>query len=160
MAYRGRLIVPFLVDLARLDTQLTAYDDTFRTPRVRVIAGKRIETRTEQPILRVPCQVEPSDDKMQTQTPGGDAPSTSITLVFHFKTLEKMKLLDENGEPTIRVNTRLAALRRKNGTLIRTYPEKPGIFAVKVQSDGYGLGGERNLCLVLFTDRPQGLRTT
>lgn len=160
MAYRGRLIVPFKVDLARLDTQLTAYDDTFQTSRVRVIAGQRVETRAEQTLLTVPCQIEPADDETQTQTPGGNAPTSTITLVFHFATLEKMHLLDANGEPTIRVNTRLAALRRKNGTLIRTYAETPGLFATKVQSDGYGLGGYRNLCLVVFTERPQGLRTT
>jgi len=173
---RGKLINPFLAELARLDTAATAadpdgagaldsgYDDDFREV-VRVSDGgvteAGVSARKEKTSILVPCQVETEDafDQMRMFA-SGNIPQFQIALCFHFRDLEEMGLVDSvTGLPLIRVNDRLVAIRKcPSGDLIQTVPDPPGLYATEPQPRSFGLsGGERNLLLVTFEDREQGL---
>ncbi len=165
MTYRGRLLFPFLADLRRLDTNATraasGYDDDFKTTRRTYPngpAGAAVSTRVELPVVQLRCQVEMGRWEAQRQTASGNAPDTDLTLVFHFEELEAKGLVDAaTGDALIRVNDRLVALRRvRDGAIVRA-GSRPDVFATEVQPAGIGLGGERNLLVVVFGDRPQGL---
>lgn len=165
MPYRGRLIFPLIADLARLNTAATqtasGYDDVFRSPKISYpsgATGPRVSSRVEHTVIQLRCQVEASRFAEQHQQPSGNAPNHQLGLVFHFVDLEAAGLVDlATGDALIRVNDRLVALRRLNGTLAQTIPMPAGLYATEVQPIGLGLGGDRNLLLVQFNDRPQGL---
>lgn len=158
---RGRLINPFLAALHRLDTVATetaGYDPRFRSPTVSRPTGPdgaRLTTRRELAEIRVPCQVETENIERQRQGPGGNVPDGKLWLVFHFKDLELLGLVDPNGDAKIRVNDRLAAIYRKTGELERAFPA--GLYVVEAQPRSFGIGLRKNLLLVTFDDRPQGL---
>lgn len=163
---RGRLLPfgkPFSADIAQLDTAATEaageYDPLWRTPVLKVVDGQRVVARQER-IVRLKCQVEAGQHMAQTQTPNGDVPRTSLDLVFHFEELEKNGLIDPATQgPLLRVNDRLVAIYNGECQLVQTYPGLPGgVYATHVQPRGWGLGGQRNLVVVSFQDRPQGLR--
>lgn len=87
----------------------------------------------------------------------GNAPESQLTLVFHFAELEDRGLVDAaTGEALIRVNDRLSALKRLDGALVQKIPA-PGLFATEPQIGGLGIAGRRNLLIVSFDVRPQGL---
>lgn len=169
---RGRLINPFVAEIARLDTSSTdddpdgtgtltsGYDDDFREP-VRYSDGSAagVDARQEHPHIYVPCQVEPDVFDRLTMLLSGDAPNTLIRLVFHFVDLEQLGLVDSTtGQALIRKNDRLVAIRECTGALVQTVPDPPGLYATEPQPRGFGLsGGKRNLLLVTFEDREQGL---
>lgn len=50
--------------------------------------------RTELPAIRVPCQVEPKVFEDLRMLASGDSPRSDISLVFHFKDLERLGLVD------------------------------------------------------------------
>jgi hypothetical protein len=169
---RGKLINPFLAELAQLDTAATdedpdgtgdhvsGYDDDFREP-VRYSDGTEagVDARKEADHIFVPCQIEPEVFDALNMIVSGDVPNAKLGLVFHYADLEQMGLVDATtGQPLIRKNDRLVAIRECDGTLIETIPDPPGLFATEPQSRGYGLsGGKRNLLLVTFEDREHGL---
>lgn len=153
---RGRLLFPMAVDLARLDTDTTAtagnYDDVFRTLKPGA-------TRSELPTVRLPAQIEMGRWQGQQQLQAGNAPDTRLTCVFHFRDLEAADLVDlATGDALIRVNDRLIAIYDRTGApaLTASVPAG-GLFATEVQPGGIGLGGRRNLLVVTFDKRPQGL---
>jgi hypothetical protein len=76
-------------------------------------------------------------------------------LVFHAQALEVAGLIDADGRPSLRPNDRLLALWTKADRLIKRYA--PVLYATEVQDGGLGLGGDRNLVMVTFEDRPQGI---
>lgn len=158
-SYRGRLIRPILAEIARLDTKATAdagaYDPDFRTVRTSHVGPDRAGGRREMPPIRVRCQLEPTKENDQRQSPAGNLPFTWTTVVFHHLDLERAELLDENKHPLIRVNDRLIALYTVKGELIQRMT--PPVFAVSVQAAGFGLGGNRNLWSVNFASRAQGI---
>ena len=152
---RGRLLFWFLADLRRRDPQKTRYDPDFRES---VVVGNNegpgTPDRAEHPALLLPCQVEPERDDEQRPTPAGGAPASRLGLVFHFADLERRGLVDpDTGAPLLRAGDRLAGLYTRTGGLVRRFV--PGLYAVEVRSIGWGLGGTRNLALMLFHDRPQ-----
>jgi len=171
---RGRLIFPFLADIRRLDTSATesaepppdtGYDTRFRAPRIDYPVGQdgpRTTTQRYLPQVLVPCQVEPFAEDRQRQMPSGNVPDASILLVFHFESLEGLGLVDTTtGEPLIRVNDKLVALlHHRTRAMVHNFAKRkpPGLFAVESRGQSYGLTSlERNLLLVPFNDRPQGL---
>jgi hypothetical protein len=174
---RGRLIFKFLAELCRLDTAGTAtqdpdgagpltggYDPDFKES-VLVDTdddgiGERV--RVEHPPVRVPCQVDTKALEELRMLASGNAPRTTIDLVFHFKNLEKLGLVDEaTGDALIRPGDRLACIRDLCGSLIQEVRTPPGLYVTKTAPFGFGLNLRkplRNLLLVTFEDRMQGAR--
>lgn len=154
---RGRLICPLVVELARLDTDATraagGYDTTFKTMKPGV-------ARRELPVVRLRAQVEMGKWEGQNQTQAGNVPDSRLTLAFHFRDLEAAGLVDlATGDAKIRVGDRLVAIYDRTGTVkdatVKT--ANGGLYATEVQHAGLGLGGRRNLLVVVFDERPQGL---
>lgn len=164
---RGRLINPFLAEIAQLDTVATeadpdgegplvsGYDDDFKeTAIVGTALQPRADTRKEKPLLRVPCQVEVSTLETLEQLSAGASPSSRVTLVFHFEHLEQAGLVHEaTGTALIRVNDRLVAIYSCDGELVHSVRTPPGLYAIEVQPQSFGLGLSRNLLLVTFQER-------
>lgn len=168
---RGRLIHPFLAEIARLDTAATAaepdgagplasgYDLDFKETRVFEASGARRDARKEMPPIRVPCQVEVGAFEALRQLASGNSPDSRVTLVFHFRDLERMGLVDAaTGAALVRVNDRLVAIHDLDGRLVQAVRTPPGLYAVEVQPQSFGLGRRRNLLLVTFEERELGLR--
>jgi hypothetical protein len=165
---RGRLINPFLAEIAQLDTAATAtdpdgpgplttgYDPDFKETVVLPASG---DARREKPPLRVLCQVEVGTFEALQQLATGNSPNSKVTLVFHFRDLERMGLVDPaTGDALVRVNDRLAAIRDLGGNLVQAIRTPPGLYATEVQPQSFGLGLCRNLLLVTFEERELGVR--
>ncbi len=171
---RGRLIFPFLAEIARLDTQATAadpdgagaltsgYDSDFREPRkvpnlaVVPIDPSSTDARAESTPIEIKVQVEPGFFEALTQLFAGVSPDSKMMLVAHYKDLEAASLVDPvNGEPLIRTNDRLVSIKQLDGTLVRTIRNPPGLFITEVRDIGHGLGTHRNLLLLTLEERVQ-----
>ncbi|MDP1826649.1 MAG: hypothetical protein Q8L48_25485 [Archangium sp.] len=164
---RGRLIFPFLAELYRLDTiamatQPPGYDDDFKEPALLDSDGDGVGDafRREHPPVRVPCQVEPETLDALRMTPSGNTPQSSIDLVFHFRDLERLALVDATtGEALIRTSDRLGGLFDTEGQLVWAVRTPPGLYVTEARHAGFGLfrrRPRRNLLMVSFTDRPAG----
>jgi hypothetical protein len=171
---RGSLIFRFVAQLHRLDTAALAqddpdgagpltggYDPDFREP-VLVDAdddGIAEQLRRELPPIRVPCQVEPEAFEALRMTPNGNAPRSELALVFHFRDLERLGLVDTaSGDALIRVGDRLGALYDVAGNLVQAVRTPPGLYVVEARPIGFGLHRakpSRNLLLTTFSDRPE-----
>lgn len=169
---RGRLIYPFLVDIARLDTDATAedpagsgpaglgYDDDFNEP---VIVPPATDTSTRGSVRRVEsvvqlhAQIEDESWEVLSMLGTGRSPTGQVRCVLHFKELETLALLDPNGLPLLRVNDRLAAIRRRSGALIQTVPNPPGLHCIQAQPRSFWVGSQRNLFLMVFETRARAV---
>ncbi len=163
MSYRGRLLRPLLVELEQLDTEAThaagGYDPIWKTPATSYDdAGVRTTGQRYLPAIRVRAQVEAGSTAAQQQSPAGNLPDARLQLVIHMSELETRGLLDDNGLPKLRPNDRFLAIYTLAGDLVERYPEP--LYITDVQSAGMGLGGRRNLCVLVIEDRPQGTRTS
>lgn len=170
---RGRLIFAFLAELHLFDTASMAtvdpddagpltggYDPDFKEP-VLVDAdgdGTAEPFRRERPPLRVPCQVEPEALEVLRMTMSGNTPRSSLDLVFHFRDLERLGLVDAaSGDAIVRPGDRLGALLSLDGALVQTVRTPPGLYVSEARPLGFGLHRRRprrNLLLVSFQDRP------
>jgi len=169
---RGRLINPFLAEIAQLDTVATAadpdgagalvsgYDSDFKeTIVLGEPAAGRVDARKEKPPIRIQCQVEVGTFEVLQQLAGGNSPNTRIVLVFHFRDLERMGLVDAgSGDALLRVNDRLIAIHTLQGQLVQAIRTPPGLYATEVQPQSFGLGLSRNLLLVTFEERELAVR--
>ncbi len=148
---RGRLLFPFLAELAQLDRAASRFDPDFKEPLP--------DGRVEQPVT-LPCQVEVAEFETLEEAFSGDLPKTALTLVFHFRDLERLGLVEpETGEPRLRVGDRLAALRDRAGKLVQAIRMPPGLFIVELRPVTFGFSLSRNLLLAVFHDREQGVRS-
>lgn len=163
------MINPFLAEIAPLDTVATAadpdgagplisgYDEDFKEV-VKLPDGS--SARVEKTHIIVPCQVENDMSfEMMRQIGTGDAPDTLMRLVFHYQYLEDNSLVDAvTGEPLIRKNDRLVAIRDYNtNDIIESFKYPPGLFIVEVRSASFGLCSQkRNLLIATLHDREQG----
>ncbi|MHB1843383.1 MAG: hypothetical protein ACYCWW_00930 [Deltaproteobacteria bacterium] len=148
---RGRLLFPFLAELAQLDRAASRFDPDFKEPLP--------DGRAERPVT-LPCQVEVAEFETLEEAFSGDLPKTALTLVFHFRDLERLGLIEpETGEPRLRVGDRLAALRDRAGKLVQAIRMPPGLFIVELRPVTFGFGLSRNLLLAVFHDREQGVRS-
>ena len=172
---RGRLIFPFAVELAQLDTVATAadpdgagpltegYDFILREPRIVPPAsgsGRGTVNRVET-MVTLQAQIEPAQFEQLEMMASGRNASSRMALVFHYQDLENAGVIDTStGRPLIKApGDRLHAIRNvRSGALIEMIPNPPGLFAVEVQSRGFGLGPDRNLLLVTFEEREQSAR--
>lgn len=171
---RGRLINPFDVEIAPLDTAATAedptgpgdtiasgYDEDFQEPVVLTGAGGvREPGRREGAIIRLPAQIEVAQYERLIAFQNGDSPDSRVTLVFHFRDLERAGLVDgPTGEALVRRRDRLVAVYRRCSTqLVQRIRNPPGLYAVEAAPELGGLGLHRNLLLVTFEDRERGPR--
>lgn len=170
---RGRLIFPFLVELAPLDTAATestdpdgggpltsGYDELFRAP-VKVLADgddqTGVKARIESALIQLPAQIEPDQMNQLSMLLSGESPeSNSFRVVFHYNDLEDQGLLHPDGTPTIKKRDRLTRILNMDGDLVETIANPPGLFVEQVMSRGWGLGGSsptRNLLFVDFAER-------
>lgn len=160
MIGRGRLIHKFKAEIARLDTAATetagGFDHDFKTVKTVYNQGVRESMRKEKDPIRVLCQIEPTTWEDQRQTEAGNAPSTMITLCFLYVTLERMGLVDPTTKnPLLNENDRLVAIYDKKDKLVQTMP--PHVYARRVDLGSGWLGDKRNILLVTFESRAQGL---
>lgn len=161
---RGRLIFPFLAEIHRLDTTGTGpltsgYDPDFKEP-VGVDSnddGIGEPVRIEHLGVRVPCQVEPKTFEQLRMFAAGNSPRSRIELVFHFRDLKQLGLVDgPTGEALVRPGDRLGALYDKAGALVQAVRTPPGLYVSEARPIGFGLHRprpSRNLLLVAFEDR-------
>jgi hypothetical protein len=164
---RGRLINPFRADIRQLDTEATeaakgghGYDEDFKEPspvdKDGDGEGPGVSTRAEKPALLIPAQVEMGTGEKLRQFFQGNDPVSRLVLIFHFRDLEKMGLVDDRGNARLRIGDRLAALYPLRGSCTETTaawtPVEP-VFAVEVQPNGFGIGLSRNLLFMFFESR-------
>ena len=169
---RGRLIFSFLAELFRLDTHAmatvdpdgggpleTGYDPDFKELVVvdQDDDGIGERRRAEHEPVRVPCQVDTKVFEELRMFASGNAPRSRIDLVFHFKDLERLGLVDAaSGDALVRPGDRLAALYDKAGALVQSVRTPPGLYVTEARPTGFGLNmarPRRNLLLVAFEDR-------
>jgi len=169
--YRGRLIFPFLAVIARLDVSESSkdpdgsgehtegYNHVFREPNTYTDSSEqRQDTRQERCIL-VPCQIEDQLLEGQRQIQAGNSPDSRMVLVFHFKDLERLGLVNRtSGVAEIHPNDRLdRVLNCKSRRLVQSFRNPPGLFAISCTPAGFGIGGSRNLLVCVFEEREQGV---
>jgi len=170
---RGRLIFPFLCEIAQLDTAATAadpdgagpltsgYDPDFRSP-VKVLAapGDQVgaDSRVETAVVTVRAQIEPQQFETLEMMLSGESPDSKMGLILHYKDLEAAGLVGVDGVPLIRKRDRLVRILTTAGVLVETIPNPPGLFVTQVQSRGFGHGTERNLLLLVLEERDQSIR--
>lgn len=172
---RGRLIFAFLAQVFRLDTRATAeldpdgpgplvrgYDPDFKEPVLvdRDDDGIGERVRREHPPVLIPCQVESKTFEELRMQGSGNSPRSRIDMVFHFKDLERLGLVDvATGDALVRVGDRLGAIYDRAGLLVQAVRTPPGLYVTEARPIGFGLDiarPSRNLLLVTFTDRPTG----
>lgn len=168
---RGRLIFPFVVELAQLDTAATAgspapgiasgYDPVFREP-IRIPAsgsqaGSKVRVET---MIQFRAQIEPDQQERLEEMVSGDSPNSRMGIVAHFRDLESANLVGSDGRPLIRKRDRLTRILTTSGALVEEIPDPPGLYVVEVQSRGFGPGGRRNLLLITFENRDSSARST
>ena len=85
------------------------------------------------------------------------AADSSFDLVFHFRDLEQLGLVDAaSGDALIRPSDRLGALYARDGQLVQAVRTPPGLYVTEARPIGFGLHRRRpsrNLLLVSFQDR-------
>ena len=160
---RGRLINPFVAEIAQLNTAATegasGYDADFKETAMVPDAGWRgHDARREKSAIRVPCQVEVQTFGELQELLTGMSPRSHLVLVFHFQDLEAMGLVEPTtGDATLRVNDRLVSLRDYHtGEVVQAVRTPPGLYITEVQPQSFGLGLRRNLLLATFNERALG----
>ncbi len=160
-----------MVELAQLDTTATAadpdgsgpltsgYDDIFREPFIVPedtddTTGEVIRCET---FISLPAQIETRVFTQLSQLFDGANPQSAIELVFHYKDIERLGLLDPTtGICTIRNNDRLNSITDMDGNLVMEVPA--GLYITEVRDSGFGFGKRRNLLVATLQDREQGTR--
>jgi hypothetical protein len=169
--YRGRLIYPFLIELAQLDIAGTAadpdgagpktsgYDPDFREPVVLPSSDKLgTSARAEKTMIQVPGQFGSTDSFADLQEAAtGNLSPTEFVVLFHFRDLEAAGLVETTtGNAKIKIGDRMNAVYDyKAGTLIQTIRNPPGAFVFKAKPI-FGLHNRRNLLEVHFRSRDPG----
>lgn len=150
MLGRGDLIHPQRARIERLDTLASkaAFNPILKGPRPE-------QDPTYMPAVDVRCQVEQGQDAVQVRSPMGDIPTSQIKLILHYRDLERMGLVDANGGASFRKGDRLVALLTRRGAIERFY--SPPLYCTAVEDGGHGRGGRRNLCVLSYENRPQGI---
>lgn len=161
---------PFMAELYRLDTAAMAlgnpaagvppgYDDDFKEAVLVDGDGDGVAEplRREHPPVRIPCQVEPHTFEALHVTPSGNAPASEVELVFHFRDLERLSLVDAaSGDALVRPSDRLGGLYALDGALVQMVRTPPGLYVTEARPIGFGLNRRRptrNLLLVAFQAR-------
>lgn len=163
-SYRGRLIFPKLIEIARLDTAAietaSDYDHTFGEIRAsnRNAVGQARTVPRQEVMVRVQAQIETDAYQRLAQSGLGAVPGSRMACVLFAPELEEKGLLDPVTRQCLLKNTdRLHAIYELDETLIITIVDPPGLYANQVQPTGFGFGaGGYNLVEMLFEARPHG----
>lgn len=180
---RGRLIRPILVEIAQLDTLATSLDQedadastgvssgyhpNFREPRILPPSNKsaasspRGNSARREKFIRCAAQWEVDNFDFLQQWASGNSPGNRITLVFHYRDLEKRGLLDSSGRARIHVDDRICAVYHiKTGKLIQSFEESVGhsLYITQLELGSMGLSGQhRNLLWATVEDRETSIR--
>jgi hypothetical protein len=164
------LIFPKKVLIKRIDTAATAaasgYNDRTREAK-HVNANDGSPRTTEQrymtPVL-LSAQIETiASDRLngQRQTPHGNVPDASRTLIFDTGELVTQGLIDVTTRRILlQSGDRLVSVHDyATEALIETIVDPPGLRASLVEYIGFGFGdGLANLVRMTLTDQPQGAR--
>lgn len=168
--YRGRLMNPFLIELAQLDLAGTAadpdgagpatsgYDPVFReTVLTPTSNGIGQSTRKETTIL-IPGQFgNPQSMAQLMEAQNGNLSPVEFEILFHFRDIERLNLIEAaTGSALIKVGDRLNAIRKCcDSSLIQMIPNPPGAFITKAMPT-FGLHNSRNLLICTFRSRDPG----
>jgi hypothetical protein len=163
---RGRLIFRFYAEIFPFDPSATehgvptgGFDPDFREtivvgPDTQQI-GERL--RQEHAALRIPCQIEPESWEALEMFAAGEVPHSRLDLLFHFRHLEALGLVDPiSGAAGIRVGDRLAGVLDAAGERVLSVATPPGLYVQEVRPMGFGLHlprPRRNLLLVTVGER-------
>lgn len=159
--YRGRLIFPFMMEVARLDlasTQNAGYDPEFLEPTILPTTdGLGASARAETLVRLLGSFHSPQSLFQLQQALTGNLQKVDVLVLFHFAELERVGLVEQGtGMALIKVGDRLNAIYdKRSGTLVQQVPNPPGAFVTKA-SPIFGLNSFRNLLEVTFTSRDQG----
>jgi hypothetical protein len=81
----------------------SGYDPDFKETVVLEEGDVRRDARREMPPILVPCQVEVGAFEALQQLAAGSSPNSQVALVFHFRDLERMGLVDPaSGDALLR----------------------------------------------------------
>lgn len=137
---RARLIMRFLVGVRRLDraAMTPLMDPDFGGPVLT--ADGSAPRREEMDEVRIPCQLEPDlADKLMLQ-PVGLASEQRTQFTVLRRDLARLGLMDgATGTCLLRARDRVTALYLKNGNVVRSYPDPPGLFVEEVVERGWGV---------------------
>lgn len=168
MSYRGKLIFPFLCEIAPLDIVASAadpdgagplttgYDPDFRE-RVVLPTSDRIgnDRRVEGALFQIPGQFGSTDQFKRLQMAAtGNLDNTGFTILFHFMDLETLGLVEPTtGTALIKVGDRLNAIYSMGGELVQVVTSTT--FITEAQPI-FGLERTRNLLCCTFKSRDAG----
>ena len=161
MAYRGRLIFPFLLEIAQLDlaaTEAAGYDPEFKEPAILPTTDRLGESaREEATMIYVKGSLHsPQSSFALNESATGNLSRVDLLVLFHFADLEDAGLVEATtGTAKIKVGDRLNAIYTLDGELIQKFPDPPGVY-VERASPLFGLGSSRNLLEVSFQSNDQG----
>ena len=162
---RGRLIFKFLAEVKRVDTSSIQssgdYDSDFReVKKVDTDSDGIGETKIQYHTADlIPCQVEPSSWEAVRRHSLGSDPDVEVILIFHFRDLERMSLVDSNGVALIHEGDKLVSIKDKFGTQVEVVRDPPGLYVAEATPVSFGLNmahPHRNLLEVTFKSRGIG----
>ena len=168
--FRGRLIYPFTVQIARLDIAATAADPDGAGPLTTgldpdfkeivvlptadgVGAAARAET-----LIKLPGQFVSTSAFADLQAAAtGNLASVEFQILFHFRDLESLGLVDAiTGSAKIKIGDRLNAIYDySSGVLVQAVKNPPGAFITRAKPI-FGLQMRRNLLECTFKSRDPG----
>jgi hypothetical protein len=157
-AVRVHLIRPILVELRRLDTEVTkatgGYDPEFGAVRVDRRAGKRVTERKEKAPILLRGQWEDQTQNALRMFGAGNSPEAKVAVIFDYHDLLEAALVDpSSGLPLINVNDRLTSTYNPETRRKIMDIKAPGLFAVEVRPASIGLDGTIGIVVVRFNDR-------
>lgn len=159
MRYRGRIINAMLVEMFQLDLQQMStdgkLDPVYHEPVIEdTDDGKTKPARRESttPLL-IPAQIEPDSFNRQTMRELGNTKAGVFAFCCHFRDLEQMGLVGDDGVARIRPGDRMSAIYRMDRKLVMKFADPPGMYVTEATPTGFGLGGDRNLLLVRLQSR-------
>lgn len=169
--FRGFLICPFVVELARLDPAgieavdppgpaTKGYDTLYDEPALEGAADAGVPIRRElDPNIRLPAQIDDKAFEGLAMVEAGNVPDSDIELTLHFADLEAQGLVGADGMAAIRAGDRLVSISREDGTVVMT-PREP-VYVTEARPEGFALAlanPHRNLLCLKLAPRPKGER--
>lgn len=170
---RGRLINPFLIEIARLDLAGTAadpdgagartsgYDDVYREtvvlPSTDLVGT---DARVEYPLIQIPAQLHtgPTPGQLMALKPTvtGNVAAGFLQALVMFEDLDRLDLVDlDTKAAMLKVGDRLVAIYDMDGILVQQIMTPPGLYCVAAVPI-FGLGSTRNLLELSFESRDTG----
>lgn len=161
---RVPLISPMTVVIAPLDiaaTQgqdpagdaTTGYDPDFREPIALQASGGApvTDTRVYGEDISIPCQIEFKTYEELQMIEAGDANLSKIAIVLHRRDLQRLGLLDADGNITIKKGDKIVRFE-KNGRTTLVPHEQLWVYRIDPASQGFGPDGY-DLHIVWTADR-------